>query len=118
MKLVGLEAMNMVGVRYTDSLNPWVDFVVYVPRDAVEHTVKKVRKAMDAFWKDDTCSYTYGELVTDALKNTTAFIVYYEDVASFSISEEDGAWNHANDEYDDAWEQMLRLTEIAVTIGD
>lgn len=93
--------MNQVGVRYYSTMNAWIDFVVYAPETAIQHVTKAIRKAMNAYWEGEyDC---YGDALENALKNTTAFIVYHDA-------------DNEDDEYERAWEAMLAETNVAVTI--
>lgn len=103
MNKVGLSALNQVGTRYYSTMNPWIDFAVYAPKNAVPHITKRIREAMNAYWEGEFD--TYGDALEHALRNTVVFIVYHDA-------------DNEDDAYEAAWEAMLAETEIAVVIDD
>lgn len=113
MKMMGIHAGNMTGIRYWDNMNPWVDFVVYIPgydTQAVRRAAKKVRRTMDAFWNGESKFDTYGDAIVDAFKHTVALMIFHTP-DDFETDEEFEDWEAG-------WECMIEETEVAVTLQD
>lgn len=94
MNFPSISTKGLVGIRYFSDINPWIDFVVFVKKEAVRTTAREIAEAMDEFWLGiDNCE-CYGDIVERNI-SSNCLIIFHDD--------EDESW-----EYEEAWENMVR----------
>lgn len=88
---------EVVGLRFFSSINPWLDFVVFVRKSSVKKTAIEIMAAMNTFWEGKVYE-TYG----DALEHTITdpCLILYHD------SED------ASQEYEEKWERLLDCGDV------
>ena len=63
-----IEVEKSTIIRVYSELNNWMDCIVIVSEEKVEHAKKVLEKAWDEFWKEDN-EIPYGDLLSSALEN-------------------------------------------------
>lgn len=94
MEFPTVEANGMYGFRFYSNMNPWIDFVVLVPRTIKDSAYVILRHAIEAYWND--IYECYGDAIEDKLdKREIPYVVIYHDS------------NNISDEYEHRWEAMV-----------
>lgn len=67
---------DYIGLRYTCSLNDWIDFTVIVLKSLQVEMAKNIIGVMDDFWERDN-AMGYGDMLEYAFPG--AVIIYHDD---------------------------------------
>lgn len=102
-----MTANNIHCIRYFSDLNPWIDFVVFVPANQSGQAVDAIRRGIDDFFSDDNQS-PYGQCVEIALNDAgVSYLIDYYDCNDDDAGE---AWENYIDNVE--WCPGLIFTTI------
>lgn len=82
---------GFVALRYFSDMNTWIDFVIFVRKSDIKTVDKQVSQAFDDYW--DEKFECYGDALDHYIKCDNIIIYYNGD---------------ESDEYEEAWENMLK----------